>query len=131
PARSGPAMRRLPSARAGRRPNAAGRAWLSTVVPRLGLESRLKPRPGELSGVQHQRPAIARALATRPDILVADEPTGNLDARSGREVMAIMSDAVRDLGQSIVLVTHDPLVAAHADRVVFLADGTPVTELDE
>src|SRR5699024_11611960 len=74
---------------------------------------------------------IARALATRPDILFADEPTGNLDARSGREVMAIMSEAVRDLGQSIVLVTHDPLVAAHADRVVFLADGTPVTELDE
>src|SRR5699024_10979571 len=95
------------------------------------LESRLKHRPGELSGGQQQRTAIARALATRPDILFADEPTGNLDARSGREVMAIMSEAVRDLGQSIVLVTHDPLVAAHADRVVFIADGTPVPGMDE
>ena len=122
---------RLPFELDDRRPNADERAWISTVVSRLGLESRLKHRPGELSGGQQQRTAIARALATRPDILFADEPTGNLDARSGREVMAIMSEAVRDLGQSIVLVTHDPLVAAHADRVVFLADGTPVTELNE
>ncbi len=122
---------RLPFELDDRRPNADERVWISTVVSRLGLESRLKHRPGELSGGQQQRTAIARALATRPDILFADEPTGNLDARSGREVMAIMSEAVRDLGQSIVLVTHDPLVAAHADRVVFLADGTPVTELDE
>src|SRR5699024_8528850 len=122
---------RLPFELDDRRPNADERVWISTVVSRLGLESRLKHRPGELSGGQQQRTAIARALATRPDILFADEPTGNLDARSGREVMAIMSEAVRDLGQSIVLVTHDPLVAAHADRVVFLADGTPVTELAE
>ena len=122
---------RLPFELDDRRPNADERVWISTVVSRLGLESRLKHRPGELSGGQQQRTAIARALATRPDILFADEPTGNLDARSGREVMAIMSEAVRDLGQSIVLVTHDPLVAAHADRVVFLADGTPVTELNE
>ncbi|MGC2940591.1 ABC transporter ATP-binding protein [Brevibacterium sp. FAM 24638] len=120
---------RLPFELDDRRPNADERSWIATVVQRLGLEDRLKHRPNELSGGQQQRTAIARALATRPDILFADEPTGNLDAKSGREVMAIMRDAVRDFGQSIVLVTHDPIVAAHADRVIFLADGTPVTEL--
>ncbi|WP_166973274.1 ABC transporter ATP-binding protein [Brevibacterium atlanticum] len=122
---------RLPFDLDDRKPNAEEREWISTVVARLGLGDRLKHRPGELSGGQQQRTAIARALATRPDILFADEPTGNLDGRSGREVMAILSDAVRDFGQSIVLVTHDPLVAAHADRVIFIADGTPVTELNE
>lgn len=122
---------RLPFELDDRRPGADERAWISTVVHRLGLEDRLKHRPNELSGGQQQRTAIARALATRPDILFADEPTGNLDAKSGREVMAIMDEAVRDFGQSIVLVTHDPIVAAHADRVVFIADGTPVTELND
>lgn len=122
---------RLPFELDDRRPNADERAWTTTVVHRLGLEDRLKHRPNELSGGQQQRTAIARALATRPDILFADEPTGNLDAKSGREVMAIMVEAVRDFGQSIVLVTHDPIVAAHADRVIFIADGTPVTELND
>ncbi|MCS4593348.1 ABC transporter ATP-binding protein [Brevibacterium sediminis] len=122
---------RLPFELDDRRPNADERAWITTVVHRLGLEDRLKHRPNELSGGQQQRTAIARALATRPDILFADEPTGNLDAKSGREVMAIMVEAVRDFGQSIVLVTHDPIVAAHADRVIFIADGTPVTELND
>lgn len=114
-----------------RRPNPDERAWITSIIKRLGLDARLKHRPGEISGGQQQRTAIARALATRPDILFADEPTGNLDGRSGREVMAIMSEAVRELGQSIVLVTHDPIVAAHADRVVFIADGTPVSELND
>ncbi|MFP3394811.1 ABC transporter ATP-binding protein [Brevibacterium sp. H602] len=122
---------RLPFELDDRRPNADERAWITTVVHRLGLEDRLKHRPNELSGGQQQRTAIARALATRPDILFADEPTGNLDAKSGREVMAIMVEAVREFGQSIVLVTHDPIVAAHADRVIFIADGTPVTELND
>ncbi|WP_166822854.1 ABC transporter ATP-binding protein [Brevibacterium limosum] len=122
---------RLPFELDDRRPDADERAWIATVVRRLGLEDRLKHRPHELSGGQQQRTAIARALATRPDILFADEPTGNLDAKSGREVMAIMVEAVRDFGQSIVLVTHDPIVAAHADRVIFIADGTPVTELND
>ena len=122
---------RLPFELDDRRPDADERAWIATVVHRLGLEDRLKHRPHELSGGQQQRTAIARALATRPDILFADEPTGNLDAKSGREVMAIMRDAVRDFGQSIVLVTHDPIVAAHADRVIFIADGSPVTELND
>lgn len=122
---------RLPFELDDRRPNADERAWITTVVHRLGLEDRLKHRPNELSGGQQQRTAIARALATRPDILFADEPTGNLDAKSGREVMAIMVETVREFGQSIVLVTHDPIVAAHADRVIFIADGTPVTELND
>ena len=114
-----------------RKPNAEERTWITSIIRRLGLDARLKHRPGEISGGQQQRTAIARALATRPDILFADEPTGNLDGRSGREVMAIMSEAVRELGQSIVLVTHDPTVAAYADRVVFIADGAPVSELND
>lgn len=114
-----------------RKPTSDELGWIDHIVDRLGIGSRLDHRPGEISGGQQQRVAIARALSTRPDILFADEPTGNLDARSGREVMSIMADAVRDLGQTIVLVTHDPVVAAAADRVVFLADGRPVTELVE
>jgi putative ABC transport system ATP-binding protein len=122
---------RLPFDLDDRKPNAEERKWISTVIARLGLSDRRGHRPNELSGGQQQRTAIARALATRPDILFADEPTGNLDGRSGREVMAILTEAVADFGQSIVLVTHDPIVAAHADRVIFIADGTPVTELNE
>ena len=114
-----------------RRPNADERAWISSIIKRLGLDGRLKHRPSEISGGQQQRTAIARALATRPDILFADEPTGNLDGRSGREVMAIMSEAVRELGLSIVLVTHYPIVAAYADRVVFIPDATPVSALND
>ncbi|WP_113902843.1 MULTISPECIES: ABC transporter ATP-binding protein [Brevibacterium] len=112
-----------------RKPTAEEREWVDHLIDRLGIGHRRDHRPNEISGGQQQRVAIARALATRPDILFADEPTGNLDSRSGREVMRVMSEAVRDLGQSIVLVTHDPLVASHAQRVVFLADGRPVTEL--
>ncbi len=112
-----------------RKPSAQEREWVDHLVDRLGIAHRRDHRPSEISGGQQQRVAIARALATRPDILFADEPTGNLDSRSGREVMRLMSEAVRDLGQSIVLVTHDPLVASSASRVVFLADGRPVTEL--
>ncbi|WP_309131568.1 ABC transporter ATP-binding protein [Brevibacterium sp.] len=112
-----------------RKPTTQEREWVDHLVARLGIDHRRDHRPNEISGGQQQRVAIARALATRPDVLFADEPTGNLDSRSGREVMRIMSEAVRDLGQSIVLVTHDPLVAASAGRVVFLADGRPVTEL--
>ena len=113
-----------------RKPTTDERSWIDSIVKRLGIADRMSHRPNEISGGQQQRTAIARALATRPDILFADEPTGNLDARSGREVMRLMAEAVRDLGQTIVLVTHDPVVAAHANRVVFIADGAPVGELN-
>ncbi|MCF2573762.1 ABC transporter ATP-binding protein [Brevibacterium sp. UCMA 11754] len=113
-----------------RKPTTDERSWIDSIVKRLGIADRMSHRPNEISGGQQQRTAIARALATRPDILFADEPTGNLDARAGREVMRIMAEAVRDLGQTILLVTHDPVVAAHANRVVFIADGTPVSELN-
>ena len=98
-------------------------AWLNDVVRAVKLESRLTHRPSELSGGQQQRVAVARALASRPKIIFADEPTGNLDSRSGAEILAFMRHAVSDLGQTIVMVTHDPVAAAYADRVVFLADG--------
>ncbi|GAA1650425.1 ABC transporter ATP-binding protein [Georgenia ruanii] len=105
------------------------RAWVHQLVDRLGLADRLAHRPGELSGGQQQRVAIARALATRPDLVLADEPTGNLDSRSGAEVLALLADAADTLGQSIVMVTHDAAAAAHASRVVFIADGRLVHEL--
>ena len=104
-------------------------AWLNDVVRAVKLESRLTHRPSELSGGQQQRVAVARALASRPKIIFADEPTGNLDSRSGAEILAFMRHAVSDLGQTIVMVTHDPVAAAHADRVVFLADGKVVDEI--
>ena len=104
-------------------------AWLNEVVSAVKLESRLTHRPSELSGGQQQRVAVARALASRPKIIFADEPTGNLDSRSGAEILAFMRHAVNDLGQTIVLVTHDPVAAAYADRVVFLADGKVVDEV--
>ena len=104
-------------------------AWLNDVVRAVKLESRLTHRPSELSGGQQQRVAVARALASRPKIIFADEPTGNLDSRSGAEILAFMRHAVSDLGQTSVMVTHDPVAAAYADRVVFLADGKVVDEI--
>ena len=118
----------LPAALAGREPD---RAWLDTVIDTVHLRDRLKHRPSELSGGQQQRVAVARALAGRPDIVFADEPTGNLDSRSGAEILTFMRGAVDDLGQTIVMVTHDPVAAAYADRVVFLADGRIAGELAE
>ena len=117
----------LPARLAGRRPD---RAWLDEVVATVGLGDRLAHRPSELSGGQQQRVAVARALAGRPDIVFADEPTGNLDSRSGAEILGFLRRAVDDMGQTVVMVTHDPLAAANADSVVFLADGRIVDHLD-
>jgi putative ABC transport system ATP-binding protein len=111
---------------AGRKPDAT---WLDTVVGTVGLGHRLGHRPSELSGGQQQRVAVARALASRPEIVLADEPTGNLDSRTGAEILAFMRTAVREFGQTIVMVTHDPVAASYADRAVFLADGRVVDEL--
>ena len=113
----------LPSALAGRKPD---RAWLDHVVDTVGLRSRLSHRPSELSGGQQQRVAVARALASKPQIIFADEPTGNLDSRAGAEILSFMRTAVREFGQTIVMVTHDPNAASYADEVVFLADGRVV-----
>jgi putative ABC transport system ATP-binding protein len=110
----------LPCELAGTRPDAA---WLDTLVDTLGLRERLTHRPSELSGGQQQRVAIARALVTRPDVVFADEPTGNLDSRSGAEVLSFLRTSVRELGQTVVMVTHDPAAASYADTVVLLADG--------
>jgi len=118
----------LPTDLAGRE---ADREWLDLVVATVGLDDRLKHRPSELSGGQQQRVAVARALAGRPDIVFADEPTGNLDSRTGAEILAFMAQAAREIGQTIVMVTHDPVAASYADRVVFLADGHIVDELTE
>ncbi|MBA3743544.1 MAG: ABC transporter ATP-binding protein [Sporichthya sp.] len=104
-------------------------AWLDTVVDTLGLRDRLKHRPNELSGGQQQRVACARALAGRPAIVFADEPTGNLDSRTGAEVLSFLRESVRRTGQTIAMVTHDPSAAAYADRVLFLADGRIVDEM--
>ena len=105
--------------------------WFDTVVDTVGLRDRLSHRPSELSGGQQQRVAGARALVSRPDIVFADEPTGNLDSRSGSELLAFLRAAVDEHGQTIVMVTHDAHAAAHADRIVFLADGRIVDELRE
>ncbi len=105
--------------------------WIDEVVTTVGLKDRLKHRPSELSGGQQQRVAVARALSSRPDIIFADEPTGNLDSRSGAEILDFMRRAVREYGQTIVMVTHDPTAASYADRVVFLADGKIVDDLLE
>lgn len=112
----------------GRRPTALERARIDGLVETLGLGARLRHRPHQLSGGQQQRVAIARALATAPDLLFADEPTGNLDSRSGREVLALLAAASREHGQSIAMVTHDPVAASHADRVLFLGDGRLVAD---
>jgi putative ABC transport system ATP-binding protein len=116
----------LPMALAGRKPD---KAWLDQVVDTVGLRDRLSHRPNELSGGQQQRVAVARALLSRPDVIFADEPTGNLDSKASEEILAFMRQAVDDLGRTIVMVTHDPTAAAYADRVVFLADGRIVDEL--
>lgn len=117
---------RLPLTLAGREPDAD---WFAAVVDTVGLAPRLHHTPAELSGGQQQRVAVARALVARPEIIFADEPTGNLDSRSGAEVLSFLRTAVREQGQTVVMVTHDPVAASYADRVVFLADGRIVDEL--
>jgi putative ABC transport system ATP-binding protein len=116
----------LPMDLAGTTPDAA---WIDTIVSTVNLGDRLKHRPSELSGGQQQRVAVARALASKPSIVFADEPTGNLDSRSGGEILQFMRTAVDEFNQSIVMVTHDPVAASYADRVVFLADGRIVDEI--
>jgi putative ABC transport system ATP-binding protein len=108
----------------------ADREWLDTIIETVGLKARLHHRPSELSGGQQQRVAIARALAGRPAIIFADEPTGNLDSKAGTEVLDLLRRSVREFGQTIVMVTHDPVAASYADRVVFLADGRLAGELE-
>lgn len=108
----------------------ADREWLDALVDTVGLRDRLHHRPSELSGGQQQRVAVARAFAGRPDVVFADEPTGNLDSRSGEEVLRLLSSAVRRTDRTVVMVTHDPVAAAHADEVVFLADGRLVDRMD-
>jgi putative ABC transport system ATP-binding protein len=117
---------RLPLDIAGKKPDPQ---WWDTVIKTVGLEDRLGHRPSQLSGGQQQRVACARALITKPDIIFADEPTGNLDSRSGAEVLAFLRRSVSELGQTVVMVTHDPVAASYADRVIFLADGHLVDEL--
>jgi putative ABC transport system ATP-binding protein len=116
----------LPIAIAGRRPD---RQWLDTVIDSLAIRDRLAHRPSELSGGQQQRVAVARALASRPQIVFGDEPTGNLDSRTSGEVLAMLRRSVDNLDQTVVIVTHDPAAAAYAQRVVFLSDGRIVDEL--
>jgi len=112
----------------------AGRAadphWLATVTGTVGLDDRLRHRPAELSGGQQQRVAIARALASRPEIVFADEPTGNLDSRAGADVLGLLRRSVTEFGQTVVMVTHDPVAASYAGRVVFLSDGGIAGGLD-
>lgn len=126
----------LPLALAGR---SADKEWLAQVVDTVGLASRLTHRPSELSGGQQQRVAVARALASKPDVIFADEPTGNLDSRTGAEILQFIRGAVKDFGQTVIMVTHDPVAASYADSVMFLADGrivdampnpTPASVLD-
>ena len=116
----------LPMDIAGRKPD---KEWLDTVIDTVNLRDRLSHRPTELSGGQQQRVACARALASRPEIIFADEPTGNLDSASGAEVLGFLRSSVTDMGQTIVMVTHDPNAASYADRVLFLADGRIVDEM--
>jgi putative ABC transport system ATP-binding protein len=118
----------LPLTLAGRKPDPE---WHDRVISAVGIGDRLRHRPKEMSGGQQQRVAAARALITRPEIIFADEPTGNLDSHASSELLAFMRQAVDELGQTIVIVTHDAVAAAHADRVVFLADGVIVDELLE
>ena len=116
----------LPLSIAGRKPD---QEWYSTVIETVQLGDRLRHRPNQMSGGQQQRVAVARALAARPSIVFADEPTGNLDSRSGSEVLTLLQRSVREFGQTVVMVTHDPVAAGYTDRVVFLADGRVVDEM--
>ncbi len=116
----------LPLAIAGRKPDPE---WYAGVIATVGLGDRLTHKPAELSGGQQQRVAVARALVSRPRIVFADEPTGNLDSKSGAEVLELLRSSVDDHDQTVVMVTHDPIAAAYTDRVVFLADGRIVDEL--
>ena len=118
----------LPLTLAGRKPDPA---WFDAVVGMLGLGDRLRHRPSEMSGGQQQRVAVARALVTRPDVVFADEPTGNLDSQHGQALLEFLQHTAGDLGQTIVMVTHDPTAASYADRVVFLVDGRVVDEMSE
>jgi len=118
----------LPLDIAGKKPNAQ---WLQQIITTLGLADRLTHRPSELSGGQQQRVACARALVSQPEIIFGDEPTGNLDSRSSGEVLGILRESVNRLGQTVVIVTHDPRAASYADRVVFLADGHIVDQMRE
>jgi putative ABC transport system ATP-binding protein len=118
----------LPMTLGGARPDDE---WLDRVVDTVGLRDRLEHRPSELSGGQQQRVAVARALVSRPSVVFADEPTGNLDSRSGSEILRFLATAVREQHQTVVMVTHDPVAAAHADSVLFLADGRIVDRIDD
>jgi putative ABC transport system ATP-binding protein len=118
----------LPMALAGRKPD---QDWVDDVVQIVGLGDRLDHRPSELSGGQQQRVAVARALASKPEIVFADEPTGNLDSRTGAEILSFMRQAVREFGQTIVMVTHDPVAASYADRALFLVDGKVVEDMHQ
>jgi putative ABC transport system ATP-binding protein len=118
----------LPLDLAGTQPD---QEWVTHLTGQLGLADRLGHRPGQLSGGQQQRVACARALVTRPDLVFADEPTGNLDSNAAADLLAFLQRSVREMGQSIVMVTHDPRSAAYSDRVIFLADGAVVSELRE
>ncbi|MBK5226913.1 MAG: ATP-binding cassette domain-containing protein, partial [Actinobacteria bacterium] len=118
----------LPLSIAGRKPDPA---WFNKVVESIGLESRLSHRPSELSGGQQQRVAAARALMSRPAIVFADEPTGNLDSKSSMELLTFLQKSVQEMGQTIVMVTHDPKAAGYAQRVVFLADGQIVDQMED
>jgi putative ABC transport system ATP-binding protein len=117
----------LPLRIAGRKPDSA---WVDTIIDTLGLRPRLRHKPSELSGGQQQRVAAARALASKPHIVFADEPTGALDSQSGAELLGFLRDAVRDLEQTVVMVTHDPQAACYADHVLFLKDGDIVDDMD-
>ena len=116
----------LPLDIAGRKPD---QAWLDQIIDTVGLRPRLSHRPSELSGGQQQRVAAARALASKPAIVFADEPTGNLDSKASSEILGFLRQSVTDFGQTIVMVTHDPVAAGYAQRVVFLADGHIVDEM--
>jgi putative ABC transport system ATP-binding protein len=118
----------LPISLAGHKPD---QAWLDRIVDTVRLRDRLSHRPSELSGGQQQRVAVARALVTRPEIIFADEPTGNLDSRASAEILGFMQRAVQEFGQTVVMVTHDPISASYSNRVVFLADGRIVDELHD
>ncbi|WP_217143240.1 ABC transporter ATP-binding protein [Streptomyces sp. AC627_RSS907] len=117
----------LPMDIAGRQPDPA---WLDRIIATVGLGERLEHRPRQLSGGQQQRVAVARALASQPDIVFGDEPTGNLDSRAGAEILGFLRTSVDDLGQTIVMVTHDPVAASYADRVIYLADGRIVDGME-